>query len=124
MRVFGFSIAVALFFTFASCTAHAEPSKLVPAVHQVHPDARTKQTVDKKTATRMPRELAQQVRADQLEYNLIQEQFRARTETLVKRINDVCNEYGTQIQEIEFDTGEIHRAPKPVPAPVPAASKK
>lgn len=130
MRIFGFSIAVTLFLAFASCDAKADVKPPVAdvhaataATHQVHPDARTKQTFDKTTTTHMPRDIAQQLRADQLELNLIQEQLRDHTDPLIKRINGVLAEYGTQIQDVEFDTGLIHRAPKPPTPPAPVASK-
>ncbi len=131
MRVFGFSIAIMLFIAFASCDARADNKTKPVSVVQVHPDARTKQTsssagkssstFDKKTATSMPVEVAQRLRGDQLELNLIQEQIRSHTDPLVKRINDVLAEYDTQIQNVEFETGTIHRTPKPVP-PTPSAT--
>lgn len=131
MRTFGFSIAITLFLAFASCDVRADNK--TATVSSVRPDARTKQTFDKKTSTSMPVETAQRLRGDQLELNLIQEQLRSHTDPLVQRINAVLAEYGTQIQDIEFDTGAIHRAPKPPTSPAqpsrtppttPAAGKK
>lgn len=129
MRTFGFSIAITLFLAFASCDVHADnkitttPSVEILKQRQVHPDARTKQTFDKTTATSMPVEKAQRLRGDQLELNLIQEQLRSHTDPLIQRINAVLTEYNTQIQDVEFETGVIHRAPKPPTPPAPVASK-
>lgn len=132
MRVFGFSIAIMLFFAFASCDARADDTNIpshpptatkginpVDTARQARPDARTKQTFDKADSLYMPRELAQQIRADQLEVNLIN----MRTDTLTKRVNDALTEYGTTIQDIDFDTGAIRRNHRLMPpAPVPPTS--
>lgn len=84
--------------------------------------ARTKQTfaVEDKTKTAsMPRDQAQQLRADNLEIQVFAEQANKHIADLNKRIKEVLDTYGTTFDNIDLETGAIRRPPSAAVPPKP-----
>lgn len=61
----------------------------------------------------MPRELAQQVRADHFEAMAIWRDAQQRIDFLQKRYEAILTEYGIKLEDLDFETGAIKRAVKP-----------
>lgn len=123
------SIWFLLVFLF-SIPVHADPpkSKLPPpplnadGTSTLRSQARTKQTAaveDKTKAASMPRDLAQQMRGDQLEIQIFAQQAQKHIDELNKRVKDVLDTYGTTLSDVDLETGNIRR-----PQQSPVGEKK
>lgn len=75
-----------------------------------------KEAAAKKVATEMPREIAQQLRADQAEASLILQQAQQRINFLYQRSDKVLADYDTTLDKVDLETGKINRVPPAAPA--------